>query len=441
MVSLLSTLNNRQEARICQANFSDKSVDKGDMRRSAPENKPELPQATVQIEGHIVDSDLLRDVFDLIIGSGGSFEIKDFIIGRTNEETSIARLSISTSTPERLELILNLLSQRGCYVVTEKAVMVRRTLKDKTVPDDFYSTTNYRTEIRLDGKWVAVANQRMDGVIVVNGSRTVVRKLREVRKGDQIVCGLDGIRVHPEFKGREREEFSFMSNEVSSEKKVSIAVEKVAEQIRGRKGKLVVVAGPVVIHTGAVDSLCRMIREGFVDGLLTGNALAVHDIENALYGTSLGIDTSAGTPVDQGHRNHMRAINSINKAGSIKSAVKKGVITSGIMYECVKANIPFVLAGSLRDDGPLPDTITDMNEAQEAYGQMIRDAEIVLMLSTMLHSIATGNMLPAWVKTICVDINASVVTKLADRGSAQAVGIVTDVGLFLHLLANRLCRS
>jgi len=216
---------------------------------------------------------------------------------------------------------------------------------------------------------------------------------------------------------------------------VSLAVDQVAELIRDRSGKLVVVAGPVVVHTGAVGPLSTLIRKGFVDALLSGNALAVHDIENALYGTSLGIDTSAGTPVDQGHRNHMRAINQINLAGGIKAAVSKGVLKSGVMYECVKKKIPYVLAGSLRDDGPLPETITDMNQAQEAYAREIKGAEIVLMLSTMLHSIATGNMLPSSVKTICVDINPSVVTKLADRGSAQALGIVTDVGLFCHLLS------
>jgi lysine-ketoglutarate reductase/saccharopine dehydrogenase-like protein (TIGR00300 family) len=405
--------------------------------KTRPNNTAE---ATVQIEGHIVDSDLLRDVFDLIIGSGGRFEIKDFVIGRTNTEASLARVKVSASSSERLALILNVLSERGCFVVSERAVQTKSSTKDRTVPDDFYSTTNYRTEIRLDGKWIEVGNQRMDGVVVVDGGKAFVKKLREVRRGDRIVCGLEGVRAHPEFKDRERDEFAFMSNEVSSEKKVSIAVEKVAEQIRGRKGGLVVVAGPVVIHTGAGDSLCRMIRGRFIDGLLTGNALAVHDIENALFGTSLGIDTSAGTPVDQGHRNHMRAINAINKAGGIKNAVRKKILKSGIMYECVRNNVPFALAGSLRDDGPLPETITDMNAAQEAYSRQIKGAEIVLMLSTMLHSIATGNMLPAWVKTICVDINPSVVTKLSDRGSSQTVGIVTDVGLFLHLLANRLCR-
>jgi lysine-ketoglutarate reductase/saccharopine dehydrogenase-like protein (TIGR00300 family) len=396
-------------------------------------------EALVQIEGHIVDSDLLRDVFDLIIGSGGRFEIKDFVIGRTNTEVSLARVKVSAPSNDRLALILNILSDRGCFVVSESAVQTKSSAKDQTVPDDFYSTTNYRTEIRLNGKWIEVGNQRMDGVIVVDGGKAVVKKLREVCKGDRIVCGLDGVRVHPEFKDRERDEFAFMSNEVSSEKRVSIAVEKVVEQIRNRKGRLLVVAGPVVIHTGAVDSLCRMIRGGFIDGLLTGNALAVHDIENSLFGTSLGIDTSAGTAVDQGHRNHMRAINVVNKAGGIKNAVRKQIIKSGIMYECVRHNVPFVLAGSLRDDGPLPETVTDMKVAQEAYSQQIKGAEMVLMLSTMLHSIATGNMLPAWVRTICVDINPSVVTKLSDRGSSQTVGIVTDVGLFLHLLANGLC--
>ena len=400
--------------------------------------KDRLVEAIVQIEGHIVDSDILSDIFDVVIKAGGKFEIRDFAIGKTNVDTSVAQLRVTASSPDKLALILNLLNTRGCFVVTEKAVTLKPALKDKGVPDDFYSTTNFRTEIRLDERWIKVANQRMDGVIVVAGGKSSVKKLRDVKKGEKIVCGLNGVRVHPEFKSRERGDFSFMSNEVSSEKKVSLAVDKVAQMIRERTGKLIIVGGPVVIHTGAVDSLSRMIRAGYVDALLTGNALAVHDIENALFGTSLGVDTSAGTPVDQGHRNHMRAINQINLAGGIKSAVRRKILRSGIMYELVQAKVPFVLAGSLRDDGPLPETITDMNEAQAAYAQAIKGAEMVLMLSTMLHSIATGNMLPAWVKTVCVDINPSVVTKLADRGSSQALGIVTDVGLFCHLLADRL---
>jgi lysine-ketoglutarate reductase/saccharopine dehydrogenase-like protein (TIGR00300 family) len=400
--------------------------------------KPRRATAVVQIEGHIVDSDILSEVFDLIIKGGGKFEIKEFVIGKTNVDTSTARLEISAPAAEKLELILNLLTARGCYIVSEETVTLKKAPKNSSVPDDFYSTTNHQTEIRINGRWVAVKNQRMDGVIVVTGSKAEVKKLREVIKGDLVVTGLQGIRVKPEFKERGRSNFGFMSNEVSSEKKVSLAVNQVAHLIRNRTGRLVVVAGPVVVHTGAVEPLSSLIRNGYVDALLSGNALAVHDIENALFGTSLGIDTSAGTPVDQGHRNHMRAINQINLAGGIQAAVRRGVLKSGVMFECVKRNIPYVLAGSLRDDGPLPETITDMNAAQEAYAKQIKGAEIVLMLSTMLHSIATGNMLPSWVKTICVDINPSVVTKLADRGSAQALGIVTDVGLFCHLLSEQL---
>ncbi len=395
-------------------------------------------EAVVQIEGHIVDSDIMSEVFDLVIKAGGRFEIEEFVMGKTNVDTSTARLKVSAPTGEKLNLLLNLLSAKGCYIVSDQTVTLAAAPKDAAVSDDFYSTTNHQTEIRLDGRWIKVKDQRMDGVIVVNGRSAEVKKLRDVKQGDLVVTGLQGIRVKPEFKERGRSNFGFMSNEVSSERKVSLAVAQVAEMIKNRSGKLVVVAGPVVVHTGAVEPLGGLIRRGYVDALLSGNALAVHDIENALYGTSLGIDTTAGTPVDQGHRNHMRAINQINLAGGIRQAVKRGVLKSGVMYECVKKNIPYVLAGSLRDDGPLPETITDMNKAQSAYAKEIKGAEIVLMLSTMLHSIATGNMLPSWVKTICVDINPSVVTKLADRGSAQALGIVTDVGLFCHLLWERL---
>jgi lysine-ketoglutarate reductase/saccharopine dehydrogenase-like protein (TIGR00300 family) len=292
--------------------------------------------------------------------------------------------------------------------------------------------------VHLNGAWHRVESQRMDAVIVISGTRAGCVKLRDVKKGDRIVCGHGGIRVKPEFKDRDRSDFAFMSNEVSSEKKVELAVRTLARELKKTRPRLVVVAGPVVVHTGGASGLCKLIQKGYVSALLTGNALAVHDIEQCLFGTSLGIDTKTGVPQREGHKNHMRAINAINHAGGISQAVKKGVLTSGIMHTCVQAKVPYVLAGSLRDDGPLPDTITDMNKAQEAYAKQIKGADIVLMLSSMLHSIATGNMLPSWVKTICVDINPSVVTKLMDRGSSQALGVVTDVGLFLHLLARRI---
>ena len=232
-----------------------------------------------------------------------------------------------------------------------------------------------------------------------------------------------------------------MSNEISSERKVEIAARELAKmikRIKSRGGKIVIVGGPVVVHTGGVESLSLLIRKGYVDVLLGGNAIAVHDLENALFGTSLGVNLATGKPVDAGHRNHMAAINAVNSAGGIKRAVETGMIKSGIMYECVMNNVPFVLAGSLRDDGPLSETIMDLVDAQKAYAEQLKGADLVLMLATMLHSIAAGNMLPASVKTVCVDINPAVVTKLSDRGSNQARGIVTDVGLFLHILAREI---
>jgi len=313
--------------------------------------------------------------------------------------------------------------------------------KDKTVPDDFYSTTNHPTEVYLNGKWIRVQNQRMDGVLVVKNNEIFCTKLRDVKKGDQIVCGSKGVRIITEKHEDNDHEFAFMVNDVSSERRVELAVKALAKEIKAIKqknGKIIVVAGPVVIHTGGIDAFKEMIRNGYISGLLSGNALAVHDIERDLFGTSLGVNLDTGEVVKGGHKNHMRAINAVNKAGSIKDAVNDGTIKSGIMYELIKNNVPFVLAGSIRDDGPLPDTMMDLIAAQEAYAQMIKDADMVIMLSTMLHSIGTGNMLPSWVKTVIVDINPAVVAKLVDRGSAQARGIVTDVGLFLTLLNQEL---
>jgi lysine-ketoglutarate reductase/saccharopine dehydrogenase-like protein (TIGR00300 family) len=236
--------------------------------------------------------------------------------------------------------------------------------------------------------------------------------------------------------------FAFMSNDVSSERRVEGVVSKIAEMMRQVKksgGRIAVVAGPVVVHTGGVEHFCELIRHGYVNTVLAGNALAVHDVEFAMSGTSLGIDLIAGAAVEQGHRNHMAAINSINRAGGIRPAVEAGILTSGVMYECVKHGVDYVLAGSIRDDGPLPDTLMDLIEAQERYATALaNNVQLVLMLSSMLHSIGVGNMLPSWVRVVCVDINPAVVTKLSDRGSQQTVGVVTDVGLFLHRLAERL---
>ena len=282
----------------------------------------------------------------------------------------------------------------------------------------------------------------MDAVIVAAGGRAVCRQLRDVRAGEPVLCGHDGIRVTPEFRERDRLGFAFMSNDVSSERRVEGVVNRIADMMRQVKqggGRIAVVAGPVVVHTGGVGHFSELIRRGYVDVVLAGNALAVHDIEFALSGTSLGIDLVEGTAVEQGHRNHMAAINTINRAGGIPQAVEAGVLTSGVMYECINRGVEYVLAGSIRDDGPLPETVMDLVDAQERYAAALsKNVQLVLMLSSMLHSIGVGNMLPSWVRVICVDINPAVVTKLSDRGSAQTVGVVTDVGLFLHRLAERL---
>ena len=397
---------------------------------------------TIEAEGHLIDSGHLSAIFDKIIEYRGKYEILKFDIGRTNDDPSRIEMRISAPDSHQLDELLQQLTTWGCHPVRERDALVKPAEKDRCVPDDFYSTTNHRTQVRVGGRWREVEKQRMDAVIVIENARPLCRKLRDVKDGDSIVCGHEGIRVTPEFRERDRLGFAFMSNDVSSERRVEGSVARIAAMMREVKkggGRIAVVAGPVVVHTGGAEHFSELIRGGYVNAVLAGNALAVHDIEFALSGTSLGIDLVAGAPVEQGHRNHMAAINTINRAGGIGAAVEKGVLKSGVMYECVKHGVEYVLAGSIRDDGPLPETEMDLIAAQERYAEVLsNNVQLVLMLSSMLHSIGVGNMLPSWVRVVCVDINPAVVTKLSDRGSMQTVGVVTDVGLFLHRLAEAL---
>ena len=398
-------------------------------------------QAVVTAEGHLVDSQILNTVFDRVIERGGAFEVLQFDLGRTNQEVSRLTLRVSAPTAGDLTRLVEDLIPLGCHSVEECDALVRDASQSGCVPPDFYATTNLRTHVRINGRWVPVERQRMDAVIVVEDGRARCRKLRDVGAGDQVVCGLAGIRVTPEFRDRERADFAFMTNEISSERRVGASVERIASmmrQTRARGERIVFVVGPVVVHTGGAVYLSALIRLGYVNLLLAGNALAVHDVELAMFGTSLGVDIEKGDPVQGGHRHHMRAINAINGAGGIRPAVEQGLLTSGIMVDCVRHGVQYLLAGSIRDDGPLADTLTDMNVAQDRYAAALEDAGLVIVLSTMLHGIGAGNMLPAWVPVVCVDINPAVVTKLADRGSSQTIGLVTDVGLFLHHLASRL---
>jgi lysine-ketoglutarate reductase/saccharopine dehydrogenase-like protein (TIGR00300 family) len=337
--------------------------------------------------------------------------------------------------------VLEELVTLGCHVASVEDAHVVRADRDGCAPDDFYSTTNHQTFVREAGQWIRVDRQRMDAVIVLDGDKATCRKLREIRAGDAIVCGVRGIKIVPEFQPRDRLGFAFMSNEISSERRVEVGVSRIAAMMREtrQKGeKIAVVAGPVVVHTGGGSYFRDLVRHGYVDVLLAGNALAVHDVEQALFGTSLGVDLETGKAIEGGHRHHMRAINAIFRAGGLKAAVDQGVLTSGVMYECIRAGVPYVLAGSIRDDGPLPDTAMNLIDAQDRYAELLRDVKLVLVLSSMLHGIGVGNMLPAWVRLVCVDINPAVVTKLADRGSSQTIGMVTDVGLFLRQLASAL---
>jgi lysine-ketoglutarate reductase/saccharopine dehydrogenase-like protein (TIGR00300 family) len=375
------------------------------------------------------------------VESRGRFEVEQFRIGRTNSEPSYLRLKVEAPDEQAMERLLQELLVLGCTAADTGDAALKEVERDRCAPEDFYSTTNHRTFVRHGQKWIEAGNQRMDAMIVVRDGEAVCRRLRDLRQGDRIVVGLRGIRVIPEPKERDRLAFAFMANGISSERQVETAVRQTATLVRQaleQKQKVVVVAGPVVVHTGGVAGLSALIRNGCVQALLSGNALGVHDVEAALLGTSLGVRLADGRQEEHGHRNHMRAINAIYRAGSVRQAVESGRLRSGILYECVKAGVPFVLAGSLRDDGPLPETITDMSAAQDAYAAELKGAGLVLCLGTMLHSIATGNMLPSWVRIVCVDINPAVATKVSDRGTGQAVGVVADVGLFLDLLAKAL---
>jgi len=398
-------------------------------------------QEVVETEGHLIDSHIMENIFDKVVEYHGRFEVEQFRIGRTNSEPSYLRLKVETGDAASLERLLASLLELGCNPVESVSAVLREVERDRCAPEDFYSSTNHRTYVRVAGDWVEVEDQRMDAMIVVADGRAYCRRLRDLRRGDSIVTGLRGIRVVPESKERDRLSFAFMANGISSERQVETAVRQTAalvEQTIENHFKVVVVAGPVVVHTGGVPGLASLIRNGWVQALLSGNALGVHDVEAALFGTSLGVRLADGRQEEHGHRNHMRAINAIYHAGGVEKAVAAGRLRSGILYECVRARVPFVLAGSLRDDGPLPDTIVDMNIAQDAYARELKGAGLVLCLGSMLHSIATGNMLPSWVKIVCVDINPAVATKVSDRGTGQAIGVVTDVGLFLDLLSKAL---
>ena len=392
----------------------------------------------IEVRGHLIDSMILTKIFDIIMDLNGEFQVQEFKVGKRKKDESYAKLLIQGKSQKHLDEILESIYREGATSRIQQNVKLKAAPKDMVMPDDFYSTTNNRTDIFHQGRWIRVEDMMMDKCIVVKGKRAWCAPIREIKRGDTIVVGEKGIKITPLERPREGVNlFQFMGSGSSSERPTQHIARKVAYDIYKTKkegGKIVLVAGPAIVHTGASDSIATLIRLGLVDCVLAGNALAVHDIEYATLGTSLGMNVRDGTLAVRGHRNHMQAINSVFKAGSIKRMVENKTLKKGIMYECVKRKVPVILAGSLRDDGPLPDVITDMIVAQKKYKEFLKDAKMVIMISTMLHSIATGNMLPADVKVIVVDINQPTVTKLMDRGTWQALGIVSDVGAFLPLV-------
>lgn len=404
----------------------------------------------IRMAGHLLDSGLINRALDVVTENGGSFQVLNFQLGEQRQSTSAAEIKVTAPDHEVMEAILSQLIDLGAVDLPqdERDAKLEPVIQNGVAPDEFYVTTIYPTEVRVGGEWIKVQNQRMDGAIAITQSSTGLiarcKLLRDLEVGEQVVVDVQGIRTIRKTESREQrntQEFSFMSSGVSSERRVELVVEQVAwelRQVRDRGGKVVVTAGPVVIHTGGGEHLARLMREGYVQALLGGNAIAVHDIEQNMMGTSLGVDMKRGVAVRGGHRHHLKVINTIRRYGSIAKAVEQGVLNSGVLYECVTNNVPFCLAGSIRDDGPLPDTQMDLIKAQQEYTRLLQGADMVLMLSSMLHSIGVGNMTPAGVKMVCVDINPAVVTKLSDRGSVESVGVVTDVGLFLSLLLQQL---
>jgi len=403
-----------------------------------------MPEASeiVEVEGHIIDSLILPKVLDVILSSGADYRLLDVEIGKTNVDASRARIEVTAADADALASLLDELQIHGANRMVRSDAELAACDRDGVLPAGFYSSTNLPTSVRIGGRWVEVEFPEMDCALVLReDGRLRALPMHRVRIGDRVVVGTEGIRVAAPSRPRGHNPFEFMASEVSSEKPKGLLVAAVADRIRTAKAsghKILAVCGPAVIHTGAGPHLADLVRNGWIDLLFAGNGFAAHDLESNVMGTSLGVSITEGSPAEGGHANHLRVINEIRRYGSIAAAVDAGYIDGGVMFECVKRGVSFVLGGSVRDDGPLPDVYRDVVEAADAMRYLLPGVGVALMLASTLHAIATGNLLPAWVETFCVDINQAVVTKLADRGSHQALGVVTDVGLFLSGLVDHL---
>lgn len=411
-----------------------------------------LHQESVCLQGHIIDSLVLAKVLDRIHMMGGTFDLEDVHIGKTREEPSRARIVIQATSKAQLADILKSIQPHGASIEREADCRTDRAPADGLLPDDFYATTHLPTQIRLNGRWLDVDRIEMDLAIVVSeaGSVAQAMPMGAVRRGDSIVVGREGVRVIPLQRPRERDIFGFMESQVSAERPHGHIIADIAARMRRLReqhqqgqpdSKVLLAGGPAIIHAGGREAMAWLIEQGFIHILFCGNALAAHDMEADLFGTSLGHGLTTGRTVPHGHEHHLRTINRIRTIGSIEAAVTSGTIKQGIMAACILQRVPVVMSGTIRDDGPLPGVITDSVQAQNAMRAMVPGVGLALLIASTLHAVATGNLLPAGIPTVCVDINPSVPTKLADRGSFQAVGLVMDAASFLSELARLLGKS
>jgi lysine-ketoglutarate reductase/saccharopine dehydrogenase-like protein (TIGR00300 family) len=400
---------------------------------------------TIELRGHIIDSLILPKVLDQILTRGASFKITEIKIGQKRADQSFARIEVSAETGEALDELILRLRQHGAETVERTNVQLSPVSKDGVFPDDFYVTTNQQTFVRFDGKEIEVRPAMMDSAIALDRQKRAARAVKffDVKKGDEIVVGHQGIRVVPVQRSTSQTNiFQFINTMVDADEPKSAVIRELAQELRGAraaKSKIAVVGGPAIVRTGAGEHLERLIEMGYVDRLFAGNAFAIYDVERALFGTSLGKNPDLAF-AGGGHENHMRAINTIRACGGIAAAVQKQILTRGILHACVKHKVDIVLTGSIRDEGPIPGVTTDIVEAQKIMRGKLADVTHVLLLGTVQHSMAVASMLAPNVKTVCVDIDSASVERAVEHQPLQSIGLVTDVEPFLRALADSIGR-
>src|SRR5438552_2472905 len=396
---------------------------------------------TIELRGHIIDSLILPKVLDQILTRGAGFKIAEIKVGQKRADQSFARIEVTAETSEALDELVLRLRQHGAETVERANVQLAKAPDAGIFPHDFYVTTNQQTFIRLDGKEIEVRPAMMDSAVAVDRKKRAARAVKffDVNEGDEIVVGHQGVHVVPVQRSTAHTDiFQFINTMVDADEPKSAVIRELGQELRRAreaKGKIAVVGGPAIVRTGAGEHLVRLIEMRYVDRLFAGSAFAVYDVERALFGTSLGMNPDLAF-ARGGHENHMRAINSIRESGGIATAVKKKVLTRGIMHACVLHKVDIVLTGSIRDEGPIPGVTTDVVEAQKIMREKLADVTHVLLLGTVQHSLAVASMLAPTVKTVCVDIDPSAVEKAVEHQPLQSIGLVTDVEPFLRELAD-----